>query len=301
MIGFAICGLYEHFQLNKILLQLMNEHKECFYDNIQIEAFFGIFQFCIWDGGRVFGSYTHATIEQVYEIRDFFNNQNIPIRLIYTNNQLEEKHLSDRFCNLVTEICENDLNEIVVSSPLLEDYLRTNYPKYKYISSTTKCLNHPEEAIDELNKTYSEVCLDYNLNHNLTFLNNLPDELKEKVELLINPICGANCPNRKKHYKLNSLSTLNCGKQFKLDSCKIPGQSLYPFDKKERNEILPNDIYTTYSNMGFKHFKLEGRTFATMTHLCNCVKYLVKPEYQLFIIELANYLLQGEKINDQSY
>jgi len=41
---------------------------------------------------------------------------------------------------MVTEICENELNEIVINSPILEDYLRDKYPKYKFISSTTKCL-----------------------------------------------------------------------------------------------------------------------------------------------------------------
>ena len=110
-------------------------------------------------------------------IKNFYNDkEKLPMRFIFTNSQLKEEHLSDRFCNLITEICENDLNEIVVNSPLLEDYIRTNYPKYKIISSTTKCLKNVDEANNELNNDYFRVCLDYNLNHNFKFLDSLTED-----------------------------------------------------------------------------------------------------------------------------
>ena len=111
------------------------------------------------------------------------------------------------------------------------------------------------------------ICIDYNLNHNVEFLNNLSETQKEKVEILVNPICGANCQNREKHYKLNSLFSLTYGKKYKLDSCNIPGKITYPFSKEIRNEILINDILTTYTNIGISHYKIEGRTFTTLLHL----------------------------------
>lgn len=285
-IGFAIPGLYENFEINKILINIKKQYPECFY-NINIDAIYGNFQFCIWDGGRIFTNPKHATLEQIQNIKEFINDENhLPLRFIYTNNQLKSKHLSDRFCNLVTELCEDELNEIVVNSPIMEDYIRTNYPKYKIISSTTKCLKNQDLANQELeNDNYFRVCIDYNLNHNIEFLNNLSEIQKEKVEILVNPICGANCQNREKHYKLNSLFSLTYGKKYKLDSCNIPGKITYPFSKKIRNEILINDILTTYIDIGISHYKIEGRTFAPLLHLQNCVKYLVKPEYQFFIIE----------------
>jgi hypothetical protein len=67
-IGFAIPGLYENFKINKIFIDFKKNYPECFYEDIKIDAVFGNFQFCIWDGGRIFDKYVHATIEQVKEI-----------------------------------------------------------------------------------------------------------------------------------------------------------------------------------------------------------------------------------------
>ena len=39
------------------------------------------------------------------------------------------------------------INEVLINSELLEDYIRKNYPKFKIISSTTKGLNQ-----NQLNK-----------------------------------------------------------------------------------------------------------------------------------------------------
>ena len=301
-IGFAIPGMYENFIINRILINLKRDYPYCFYDNIKFDAFFGNFQYCLWDGGRVFTKYQHATIEQIKEIQSFYNEKHhLPIRFIYTNNQLSEKDLTDKFCNLVTEYCENDLNEIVVNSPLLEDYLRNKYPKYKFISSTTKCLKNKTDATDELNLDYYKVCLDYNLNYNLDFLKSLSQEQKNKVEFLINPICGANCQNRQRHYKLNSIGALNFGKKFHLDYCNIAGSNLLPIDSKKRNQLSIDDIFTTYVPMGFYSYKLEGRTFAPATHLENCVKYLIKPEYQPFFNEVALAFYKGETGHDSYY
>ena len=287
MINFAISGMYENYTINSILINIFKKERQCFYDDIGFDAFFGNFQMCIWDGGRCFSVQKHATLEKIEEIKNFYNKENIPIRFIYTNTKIEPKHCYDRFSNIVTEICENDINEIVVNSPVLEEYLRKTYPKYKFISSTTKCITKKEDLINELNKNYFRVCLDYNLNHNFKLLENLSKEQKEKCEFLVNAICISACPNRKKHYDLNSLSSLSYGKIFKLNFCNIPGNNLYPYKETKQTQIQPDEIYSYYSLNNFTHFKLEGRTFDALSHLCNCVKYLVKPEFQLYIISIA--------------
>jgi len=42
-IGFAIPGMYENFLSNTILIKLMKQYPEAFYDNINIDAIFGNF------------------------------------------------------------------------------------------------------------------------------------------------------------------------------------------------------------------------------------------------------------------
>lgn len=217
MIKFLLPGFYEHNNLFKKIINKYENENYLFNEDIAIGACYGNFQICIWDGGRTFNSYKQASKEQIEEMYLYYKQHNIPLRLVFTNPELKKEDLHDRFCNLVAEICEDENNEIVVNSPLLEKYIREMYPKYKIISSTTKCLTNIENAQDELNENYYMVCLDYNLNHNLHFLSTIPEENKDKVEFLVNAICPAGCPNRKEHYRLNGLFYLNYGKQYYIN------------------------------------------------------------------------------------
>lgn len=286
MIYFAIPGLYENKTANQLFYSMRINHPECFYDDFDFDAFYGNFQFCIWDGGRIFSDYSHATIEEIQSVKQMYNeSMKVPMRFIYTNTKIEPKHCYDRFCNIVTEICEDEMNEIVVNSPILEEYLRKTYPKYKYISSTTKCLRNKKDFLNELhNKNYLRICLDYNLNKEKDFLDTLSQEEKDKCEFLINAVCSVGCPNRKKHYDFNSIASLKYNKPYQLNFCNIPGDNLYPYEYTSKIQLTSKDIRTWYAPHGFSHFKIEGRTFPDASHLGNLVRYMVKPEYQLYII-----------------
>jgi hypothetical protein len=54
MINFALPGMYELKKLNSKLLLIKNNYPECFLENLSINAFYGNFQYCSWDGGRIF-------------------------------------------------------------------------------------------------------------------------------------------------------------------------------------------------------------------------------------------------------
>lgn len=295
MIYFALPGLYEHFGVNQALINLKQSNPEFFLE-WDFGAIYGNFQFCIWDGGRVFGDYTQASYAQVNFVKDFLNNNNIPLRMIFTNPIITEEYYYDHFCNLITQICEDPLNELVVNSEGLENYLRTNYPKYSFISSTTKCKSNPEDSFKEFNKAYKYVCLDYNLNRNEKYLQSFPAELKPKVELLVNAICPPGCPNRAKHYIANGLSVLNYGIDYSID-CKITNGTLHPSVFAYKNNLYPEELYGHYSqDLGITFFKLEGRTFGDLDVILNYARYLVKPEYQYeFISQMFEISQQFNK------
>lgn len=287
-INYAVPGLYEHYNLNFMLLDLMRKYPEFFNDNTKIEACYGNFQFCLFDGGRVFQNYRQTTKEEIEHIVNVYNNEfGVPIRLVFTSNQLKPEHYHDRFCNVILELCENEKNQIVLVDDGLKEYIQTNYPKYSYISSTTKCLASSEQLKKELNnQDFVEVCLDYNLNKKFNILDDLSAAEIEKAEFLINAICPAGCVNRKEHYKLNSLLHLNYGKDFRVPACPIGGNTLDPKTANSTNNLSPKEIYNIYAPRGFKHFKLEGRTLSDLENACNYVKYMVKPEYQFYVLEL---------------
>ena len=279
MIKFNIPGLWFKKRITLNFLTYCRLHPDEMYPNVEIGAVYDSIPYCIWNGGRIFPSYDQATKNDVMYLKDRFNDEfNIPIRLIFTNAQLEPKHLNDRFCNLVLEWLDGPMNEVVIASDILEQHIRQNYPNYKIISSTTKCLTNLQEANEELNSDYYQICLDYNLNHNFEFLNSLNPENKDKVELLINAICPPGCPNRKLHYKLNGLSALTYQNRYEVE-CQINNgvNTLNSY----KNSIQPDEIFNTYQNIGISHFKLEGRTLSDGEIAANYIKYMIKPEYQL--------------------
>lgn len=280
---FALPGLWSHSKLYMQIVLFLESHPEYLKEGVTIGAVYGNFPYCIWDGGRIFTHMTHASLEDIDEIRTFFNAHNIPIRMIFTNPVLEERDLYDRFCNFVCSRCENEMNEIVINSPMLEEYIRTSYPKYSFISSTTKCNNASNSKTEILNDAYKYVCLDYNLNKNKKFLESLSAEEKQRIEFLCNAICPSGCPNRKEHYRLNGLYYLNCGTPYTI-RCNIKNDTLHPDTCNYPNNISPEEIDNYYVPQGFEMFKLEGRTLSDTECLLNIARYMIKPEYQLTFI-----------------
>ena len=284
MINYAIPGVYSHFELNVNLIHLIKDHPEFFYDNIGIDAVFGIFPFCIMDGGRIFNEYVHLTKEEVEYIVKTYNDLSTPVRLVYTNTQLDPSLYNDRWSNIVLKIVENDINQIVVSDDNFQKYVRENYPKFSFISSTTKCLNLADFKEELKKDAYLEVCLDYNLNSNLKMLNELTEQEREKCEFLINAICAPGCQNRKEHYKFNSLYHINQGMNFHMIYCPITDNTVSPTNCAYRNNLSYEDIVKNYEPLGFKHFKLEGRTLSDLEVAANYIKYMVKPEYKEYVL-----------------
>lgn len=280
-INFILPGMYEHFQLNMNLLILLSENPEFFYPNVQVGAVYGNFQYCIFDGGRIFDAYRHTTKEEMEFIVSQYNSQNIPVRLIFTNPIIPETSFKNRFGQATLEICHNSINEIVVNNEKLENYIRENYPKFSFISSTTKCLNTPQLFKEELkNPKYKMICLDYNLNHNQKLLDSISKEDRSRCEFLINAVCPPGCPNRKRHYKLNGLFTLSYGKPYTISDCPIKYSTLHPEMFNHTNNLSPEEVFQ-YAEKGFVNFKIEGRTLGVVENACNYAKYLMKPEYQL--------------------
>lgn len=302
MIYFNLPGLYEHFPLNSFILQYKQLCPQAFYDNVEIGSVFGNFQYCIWDGGRNFLHYDQATKETVEDVSKLYEGYNIPMRFIFTNPVIKKEHLNNRFCNMVLEVCNNGKNEICLNSPLMEEYIRKNYPNYKIISSTTKRLNTKEGLLEELNKDYFQVCLDYDLNKNTEVLNAIPKNLRYKCEFLVNAICPSNCPSRKGHYATTGQANLTYLKDKYTLKCNISRDITHPDTLGCGNNFTMEEIYKYYNDYGFNHFKLEGRTIQTPKILTLYLYYLIKPEWRPHCISAISEIDSGEGIlfNDKN-
>ncbi|MBQ6250401.1 hypothetical protein [Ruminococcus sp.] len=294
---FHLPGIATHFKFNLIFATVLEQYPQYFRD-FEIASFYGAFPQSIWNGGRTQeGLCDKKFVKMVLKA---FNDRGIPVRFTFTNPALEKKHLNDKFCNMVMSLANNGLNEAIVVSPILEDYIRKNYPDFKLTSSTCKRLDDGERLAQELEKDYSIVVVDYDLNNKFDILEKLPH--KEKCEFLVNSNCRPACPNRKQHYYNVGVQQINYANHMRKypdqpydpiifgdganQNCPFFTRNLFEIRDLSTN-IKPADIWDKYIPMGFNQFKIEGRTAWLFNLIETYIYYLAKPEYA----DIARYTL----------
>ena len=311
-IFYHLPGLFEFYDLYKAFLPLFHEHREYFYDWCEIGSIYGAPSDCIWGGGRVgFGE------AEPREVAELMREYGISARLTFSNSLIREEHLAARKCNKLCEMFENGntfmdgatsnrgcagqgksenrdekeiravQNGIIIHSDLLLNYIKTKYPNYYFVSSTTKVITNFEQFKAELNREeFRYVVPDFRLNKRFDKLKALTDAQKQKVEFLCNECCWFGCPDRKKCYE--NVSQKSLGENSEDHICVSPtAQRGYRFSDAMKNPgfIGIEDIQNIYAPAGFRHFKIEGRSLGSALILEFLLYYMTKPEHQLKIRE----------------
>ena len=287
-INFHIPDFMNHFYLNNVLLKTIEHFPECFHDGLKIASVFGNFGGSVWNGGRYLGGNT--AIGAVQAITKVFNDNGIPLRFTFTNPLLKKEHLGDSFGNKILRIANNGFNEVIVMSPLLEEYIRENYPEYKITSSTCKQIEDMNGVLAELEKDYKYVVLDYNFNNKFDLLEQIPAEERSRCEILVNACCQPNCPRRGEHYRQIGQDQISAWEYNKNPMNRTPYRCrdfqcdfmrLHIYETVSHStHVTPEDILEKYVPMGFVNFKIEGRTTPDVNLLETYVYYMVKPEFR---------------------
>ena len=265
------------FDLNSRLLNRMHSCPEHYRDNVKIGAVYGCFPGNIWNGGRACRGF--ASQEEIKHCLKTYETNRMPVRFTWTNVALEEEHLLDPYCNWVTAIGQNGINEILVNDPKLEEYIRENYPEYPIISSTTKCLKNIDAVNEELEKDYKLVVLDYGFNNDWEKLDKI--EHPEKCEILVNAACNPNCPKRAQHYLDLSKAQIDPERNGDRGVGMCQAFSRRFADIKQLPSFVSWDaIEQNYIPKGFRHFKIEGRNTNPLIVMEFYLYYLVKDEYR---------------------
>ncbi len=277
-------GLFEFYDLYNAFLPLFREHREWFYEWCDIGSIYGAPADCIWGGGRVgFGD------EYPAKVASLMKEYDISARLTFSNSVLKNVHLSDKKCNALCNMFERSdkRNGVIVHSDLLMDYIKSNYPGFYFVSSTTKVLTDFTAFTEELNREdFSFVVPDFRLNKRLDELKALNNEQKQKVEFLCNECCWFDCYDRKNCYE--NVSRKSLGEDCEDHICVSPNASLgYRFSEAMKNPgfIGIDDIQKVYMPAGFSNFKIEGRSLGSAIVLEFLLYYMTKPEYQLRVRE----------------
>ena len=282
-------GLFEFYELYRLFLPLYREHREYFYDWCEISSIYGAPADCIWGGGRVEDGTQNAR-----EVLALTQEYGVSARPTFSNSLLREAHLSDRKCNALCKLFAQAggvQNGVIVHSDLLLDYLKQHFPKFYFVSSTTKVLTDFSQLSAELRREeFRYVVPDFRLNKAFDALNTLSDAEKDKVEFLCNECCWFGCTDRRRCYE--TVSRKNLGEDCPEHHCSAPGaEEGYRFSKAMQSPgfISLADIQKRYLPMGFSNFKIEGRGLGSALVLEFLLYYLTKPEYQINVRE-AIYL-----------
>ena len=276
-------GLFEFYDLYKAFLPLWRDHREYFYDWCEIGSIYGAPSGCLWGGGRVgFGDAEPAKVAAL--VKEY----EISARLTFSNSLVRKEHLDDAQCNELCKMFECLKNNgIIVHSDLLLNYIKTKYPGFYFVSSTTKVITDFKEFEAELNRDeFSYVVPDYRLNKQFDKLNALTDAQKQKVEFLCNECCWFGCYDRKNCYE--NVSRKSLGEDCEDHECVSPtAQRGYRFSDAMKNPgfIGIDDIQNVYAPAGFRHFKIEGRSLGSAIILEFLLYYMTKPEHQLKVRE----------------
>lgn len=260
------------------LNELLHTHPEAFYENTKVAAIFGCFNAAIWNGGGMLISGS-AGRDLVRDRVNFYNNvMHVPMRLTFTNPLITEHQCYDTYCNMIAEECHNGLNEILTSSPVLEDYLRKNYPNYKFCRSIIATKDEPYNT----DPKYDLVVMRRRMNNNWEYLDTIPMEHRGKIEFLCCDPCPDDCPRIYTHYRDFARAQIDLNPEAPNVTCSmhaIKGDFQAKYTRSLETYISRELIEKEYLPRGFTQFKLSGRTNIGAI-IFNIINYYVKPEYR---------------------
>lgn len=281
-IYYHLPGLFEFYEFYKKFLQLWKEHRDYFYDWCDIGSIYGAPFDCLWGGGRV--GFGEANEDEVLEL---VKEYEISPRFTFSNSFLQKEHLTDRKCNDLLRLFDQNNGGIILASDLLLEYVKEHFSSYYLVSSTTKVLTDFQEFLQEVQRDeFAYVVPDFRLNKCFEQLETLSQEEKNKVEFLCNECCFFACKDRKKCYE--NVSLKNLGENCEDHVCMAPkGNQGYRFSEAMKNPgfIGIEEIQKEYLPRGFSNFKIEGRGLGSAMILEFLLYYMVKPECELVVRE----------------
>lgn len=276
-------GLFEFYEMYRLILPLYRNHREYFYDWCEIGSIYGAPADALFGGGRT--GFGEAEADEVLSLMEDYG---ISARLTFSNSLLREEHLHDRRCNSLLKKFNNSAveNGVIVHSELLTEYIKEKYPELYLVSSTTKVLTEFSAFLKETDRDdMSYVVPDFRLNRRFSELSEMSQQEKDKTEFLCNECCYFYCQDRKRCYE--AVSAKNIGTDVE-HICRAPeSEGGYRFSKAMKNPsfIGVSDITEIYLPMGFSNFKIEGRGLGSALVLEFILYYMIKPEYQINVRE----------------
>lgn len=244
-----------------------------------------------WNSGRMAGR--TITASEIEALIQSYAEWEIEVFFTFSNHFLKEEDLKDETANFMLKTLQQYKGGgVILSSELLSQYLRESYPDLKQYASVVKTTMEKGKAKADyylkLAEKYDRVVIHPDDNFNEKLLKELADYQADCFEILVNEPCLINCANRIQHYSLIARSALDIQnaliqeelEHFTTEICEsIPfGKQLGPHNKRRNCSLSQEELQNIYQ-MGFRHFKLQGRNYGSTTFLFDLCHYLLENEY----------------------
>ena len=287
------------FQFSNLIYAFIKSVEDKFSYKVPVSYLYGA-PLCRWNGGRLVTNNRHNFKYQEIreELTKVSDNGIIPL-LTFSNLEITAGDLEDEFCNEILEVLEQMKGSVIVSSPLLEQYIRKHYHNIKIHCSVicTAFANRDAEYYTALSKRYDYYVINPDDNFNLKLLSSIPNH---NAEILVNERCYYGCKQRAKHYLSISREQVSLARNDFIYEDFLKGCNAIPESKQlassKRNISCTQEELKKLIDLGFNFFKLQGRTDNLYTVFFDIMRYTLDNNiafpalYPIFCSQISKYL-----------
>lgn len=290
------------FLFSELLFQLMDIVYDKTGYNIPVQSMYGAPQLR-WNSGRlILNHYSndfsiHGIEKELLKVQ----SRKITPLMTFSNLFIDQQSLKDEKCNDVLKILNDTNGGVIVANDQLKYYIEEHYPNISIHASVllTALEEHRnKDYYKRLSGAYEYYVLHPDDNFNLDLLANVP---KENAEIIVNERCVYHCKIRKDHYKAISLEQIAQadGQYFDvrfLDQCAAIPEIKQSKTNQRTISLTISEMKILY-HMGYRCFKLQGRTDHLSVFFFDLLRYTLEPEIVFPTIYpiLAYYIESFEK------
>ncbi len=270
-INFGLPDLLHNFFINRYMIILQKQSPQFFYENHKIQFVYGCFPFSIWSINQT-NKYTNLTT--IDNILEYYENNNISVKIMFNNEILSKKHLYDTFSNIILKKANNKNNSVFVSSELLAKYIKKKYPLLDII-----------RIVDLKNTNKKNILIDSYYNKNIKI-----KKIKEKETTYINlnPFCKSDCELYHYHKQYIGNEQIHFCNNKPIFPCELKTNITF-YDFQENKNFITLKKIQELRNEGINKFLIADRgSFLNVNNNYNkydiiesYLYYLIKPEFHM--------------------
>lgn len=274
---FDVAGLFSN---SRLIILAIDVVRDKFGVDLPITSIYGCMP-VVWNGGRLLfsGKFAESEIRAEFEL---LKRYGIIPAVTFTNCFVDNTCLLDVTCNRILVLLDEFDGIVVLSNRLLEEYVKQNHPKLSvYISAVRASIEDSAGNLEYYRKLASDG-LRYVVSPDDNFNKPLLESLdKARSVIILNERCIYGCQNRKAHYESISREQISFCKNMYVYEDFLSKCGAVPEYKqrysKIRNISLTLDEYRYLYNMGFRNFKLQGRTDSLYVFFFDMFRYMLEP------------------------